>query len=108
MAENNKAIKKTYDASLAKIQAILFSQSASSEEKKIAKQSLNDLTAAMLAHNLKTIEGRTALLSSLITELREVIDSVQTGSPIAAVAGDLTGLLGQAKKLFKDEKKALI
>ncbi len=99
-------IQQTYNASLKKIQEILFSQSASRKEKNVAEQALKDLTTAMLMHNLKTIEGRTALLSSLIVELREVIDNIQPKSPVADVAKKLTQVVNKAKKLFKTEKES--
>ena len=108
MTGKSKEIKKAYDDTLAKLQLVLFSPDSSKAEIKVAKQSLNDLTAAMLAQNLKTIEGRTALLSALIVELQEVTASIKVNSKIAAVAGDLTGLLNQAKEIFKEEKKDLV
>lgn len=108
MTGKSKEIKKTYDDALAKLQAVLFAQDASKAEKKAAKQSLNDLTAAMLAQNLKTVEGRTALLSALIVELQEITASIEVDSKIVGIAKDLTGLLDQAKEIFKEEKKKLV
>ncbi len=102
---NIQQIKSTYDDSLMKIQEVLYSQEATTEQKDIAKQSLKDLTTTLLLHNLNTIEGRTAILSSLIVELQEVIDSVQVENPLTGVMEQLTGVITKAKGLFKDEKK---
>ncbi len=108
MPENPEAIKKTYDAALGKLQAILFSLVSTSAERKAARTALNDLTATMLAQNLKTVEGRTALLSALIVELRLVTDGIKPTSKIADIATDITALVGKAHKLFKSEKKGLL
>lgn len=104
---SKNSIQKTYKASCKNIQKILFSQVASKKEKKLAVRALNDLTTARIAHNIKTIEGRTALLSSLIVELQETIDAIHTKSQVANVAKKLTQVVNQAKKLFKAEKKSL-
>lgn len=103
-----KAIKKSYDEALAALQGILFAQTASKAEKTTAKAALSDLTATMLAQNLRTVEGRTALLSALIVELQQTIDSIKVDSKIAAVADKLTGLVAKAKDLFKKEKEDLV
>lgn len=108
MSETAKAIKTSYDLALAELQGILFSQTATKAEKAAAKASLNDLTATMLAQNVKTVEGRTALLSALIVELQETIDSIKVDSKIAAVADKLTGVVAQAKDLFKKENGNLV
>lgn len=108
MSETAKAIKKSYDQALAELQGILLSQTATKAEKAAAKASLNDLTATMLAQNVKTIEGRTALLSALIVELQETIDSIKVDSRIAAVADKLTGVVAKAKDLFKKENGNLV
>jgi hypothetical protein len=62
----------------------------------------------LVAHTLETIEGRTALLSSLIVELNSVIDSVETNSQLADVLGRLNGLVTKAGKLFQSQKKELV
>ena len=108
MPDTAADIKKTYDASLRRIQEVLFSQAATAAEKRVARQSLTDLTMAMLLHNLASIEGRLALLSSLIVELREVTDAIKTDGPAAEVAKPLTDLLTKAHKLFKAEKKVAV
>ena len=104
---NTKAIKDTYDDSLLEIQKVLFSQEATPEQKEVAKQSLKDLTTALLLHNLRTIEGRTAILSALIVELQEVINSVQIENPLNTIAADLTIVIKGAKDLFKKEKEQM-
>ena len=105
---NAQAIKATYDDSLLEIQKVLFSQDATPEQKDAARQSLRDLTTTLLLHNLNTIQGRTAILSSLIVELQEVIDAVQTENPLTQAVGDLTTVIGKAKILLKEEKEQVI
>ncbi|WP_419905006.1 hypothetical protein [Kiloniella sp.] len=71
-------------------------------------QSLYDITAAMHAYTLKTIEGRTALLSILINELQEVTKNIQVENPATDILEEITGLIGQARTLFKGEKENLL
>ena len=103
MPGKSTEITAAYNAALAKLQAVLVSQDASKAEKKAATQSLNKLTAAKLAQNLEVVEGRTALLSTLIVELQEITASIEVDSKIAAIATDLTGLLNQAQEIFEEE-----
>lgn len=100
-------VKSTYDEALSKIQAVMFNPNSTDDQRATAKQALDDLTSSMLAHNLKTIEGRTALLSALIVELQEVTNSIQVDSPIAGIATALTGLIDQANTLYRAEKDNL-
>ena len=105
---NAQNIKATYDDSLMKIQKVLYSQDATADQKEIAEQSLRDLTTTLLLHNLKTIEGRTAILSSLIVELQEVIDSVKVENPLTGITNELSAVITHAKDLFKDEKQQVV
>ena len=89
------------------VQKILFSIKATPAQRKVAKKSLSDLTAMLLAHTLATVEERTALLAGLIVELNEVIAKVQTKPPSSTTLTSLAGALTRAQKLFESEKADL-
>ena len=107
-ADPKKSIKQLYDEGMAEVFKIVGSLDASANQRKVAKQTAKDLSSMLAAHTLKSIKGRTALLSGLIVELNQVIDSVETKPPYQDALERLTGLLTKAQKLFKEEKKSLV
>ena len=104
----NEAIRDAYDEGMRAVQKILFSTKSTAIQRKTAKQTLKDLTAMLLANTLKTVEGRTALLSGLIVELNQVIDKVQTKPPFSNAMSGLTTTLTKAHKLLNGTKKGLL
>ncbi len=105
--ESKKAIKDAYDKGMFEVQKVLFSIKSTAAQKKVAKKSLSDLTAMLLAHTLATVEGRTALLAGLIVELTTVIDKVRPKPPSNTTVKDLTAVLTKAQKLYDLEKETL-
>ncbi len=105
--ESKKAIKAAYDKGMFEVQKILFSIKSTAAQKKVAKKSLSDLTAMLLAHTLGTVEGRTALLAGLIVELMAVIKKVTPKPPSKTTLKDLTAVLTKAQKLYDLEKPDL-
>jgi hypothetical protein len=106
--DTRKSIKELYDDGMAEVFSIVGSLDATAAQKRAAKETAKDLSSMLVAHTLETIEGRTALLSSLIVELNSVIDSVETNSQLADVLGRLNGLVTKAGKLFQSQKKELV
>lgn len=108
MTTNQKSIKQVYDEGMAEVFKIIGSFEATREQRETAKQTAKDLSSALVAHTLDSINGRTALLSGLIVELNKVIDSVQTQPPYEGALGNLTIILTKAKELFGNEKQNLV
>ncbi len=108
MPDNRKSIKRIYDDGMAEVFKIVTALKSTPAQVRTAKRTAKDLSGMLLAHTLKTIEGRTAVLSGLIVELNQVIDSVRTKSPYAGAFAKLTGVVTRAQTLFKEEKKELI
>jgi len=108
MAEDGKAIKELYDEGMLEVQRVLFSLDSTAAQRKVAKQSLRDLTTLLLAQTIKTVEGRTALLTGLIVELVQVIEKVQLKPPFQDALDKLNGVLGKAHKTLAEQKKKLI
>ncbi len=108
MTTSKKSIKQVYDEGMAEVFKIIGSFEATREQRETAKQTAKDLSSALIAHTLDSINGRTALLSGLIVELNQVIDTVQTKPPYDGALVNLTTVLTKAKKLFGDEKLNLV
>ena len=106
--DTKKSIKELYDEGMAEVFKIVGSLDATPAQREAAKQTTRDLTSMLVSQTLQSIEGRTALLSSLIVELNEVIDAVQTHPPFVGVIENLTTVLTKAEKLFEAEKKHLV
>lgn len=102
-----KSVKKVYDDGIAEVFRIITSLDATRAQVRVAKQTAKDLTSLLIAHTLESIDGRTALLSSLIVELQSVIASIETNPPYADALSKLTGVVDKARKLFSDEMKHL-
>ena len=101
-------IKAQYDAGIEGVQSVLFSIDSTPQQRKVAKQSLRDLTTLLLAHTIQSIEGRTALLAGLIVELNQVIASIQTKPRLLNFANRLTGIVSRSTTLLAEHKKKLI
>lgn len=109
MADNvGQQIKEQYDAGISGVQDVLFNIDSTAQQRKVAKQTLRDMTTLLLAHTIQTVEGRTALLAGLIVELNQVIASVQTTPPLLNLAKRLTGIVGKSTNLLTEHKKALL
>jgi hypothetical protein len=78
------------------------------EQADVAQQTLDDLTAMMLAHTLDTVQGATALLTGLITELNQVLAMVKTNPPYLDAVKSINAILEAANTRLKAEKKNLL
>ena len=105
---DNRAIKDVYDEGMLEIQRVLGSVNSTGRQRRVARQSLKDLTSMLIAHTLKNVEGRTALLAGLIVELNEVIESIQVKPPYMGAIDKVTKVAKKARKLFTGVKKKLI
>lgn len=108
MTATEKSVKEIYDESILEIQKIFGSIKSTREQRDVAKQTLKDLTAMLLAHTIKKVEDRTALLSGLIVELNQVIESVKVKPPYTGTVDGLTKIADKALGLLSQEKKKLI
>ncbi len=97
-------IVNQYLEGIAAVKAVLSNPEASKDEKKAARQSLNDLTIMLGRFHTGNVEGRSALLLGLIHELREVTDRIQPNSPIAGVLDKITKVAGTATELLAKER----
>jgi len=101
-------IRDTYTAGIRAVTKVLGSTSATSADKDQAEETLTDLTTSMLAHEIETVQGRTALLTALIVELTAVVDRIETRTQLAPIVAELQGIVDTAKALLTEEKKGLI
>lgn len=106
--DSGQQIKAQYDAGIEGVQDVLFNVDSTAPQRKVAKQTLRDMTTLLLAHTIQTVEGRTALLAGLIVELTQVIASIQTTPPLLALAKRLTGIVGKSTTLLTEHKKGLL
>jgi hypothetical protein len=82
--------------------------SGNEAQQKVAMQTLHDLTTMMMAHNAVSAEGRTALLTGLIAELTQVVESVRVSAPYANAIGGLTTIIDGTRKRLEGELETLI
>ena len=110
MSQNprKKAVKSVFDEGMAEVMKVVGSIKSSPEQKKVARQTSKDLTTMLLAHTLSSIEGRTALLSGLIVELNQVMDSIKVEPPYANALTKFGKIAEKATKLFNKEKMDLL
>lgn len=108
MPDAKKSIKEIYDEGMAEVFKIVGSLKATRKQRETAKQTAKDLSSMLVAQTLDSIGGRTALLSGLIVELNQVINSVKVKPPYVDAINNLTGILTKAEELFRDEKKSLV
>jgi len=108
MTATEKSVKEVYDEGILEIQKIFGSIKSTRKQRDVARQTLKDLTAMLLAHTIKKVEDRTALLSGLIVELNQVIESVKVKPPYTCAVDGLTKIADKALRLLSQEKKNLI
>ena len=108
MPDIKKSIKQVYDEGMAEVFMIVGSFDSTPTQRSTAKQTAEDLSSILVTHTLQSIEGRTALLSGLIVELNQVIDTVQSDPPYENALSNLTGVLTKAQQLFVEEKENMI
>jgi prefoldin subunit 5 len=101
-------IRQLYERGIRQVTQVLGSVNSTDEEVETAEQALKDLTASMLAQEIETVQGRTALLSGLIVDLTTVVDSIQGNSPLAEVVKEVGDILDVAKGALTEEKKTLL
>lgn len=103
---STESIQDLYTSGIQEVNRII--SSGNKAQRDIALQTLDDLTAMMLAHTLETVQGRTALLTGLIAELTNVIDSIETKPPYADAMKAVTGIIDGARTRLTHEKKTLL
>jgi hypothetical protein len=101
-----KTIPEIYSAGMSEVGKIVAEGNA--DQRDVAQQTLDDLTAMMLAYTLESVQNRTALLTGLITELGQVIDAVETEPPYANAVKNLTKVIDMARTRFTKEMKTLL
>ena len=106
MAEAATSIRDLYNDGLQEVVKII--QQGDPAQQETALQTLDDLTAMMLAHEIATVQGRTALLTGLIAELTQVIDGIQTHPPYLDALKSVTTIVDAARERLKTEKKNLL
>lgn len=104
MSTDEQDVKQIYDEGILEVQKILGSLDSTPEDREIAKESLSNLTALLLAQTIKTIEGRTALLKGLISELNQVIENIAEESPISNQLDGINTIITNATKILDAEK----
>ncbi len=104
MPTDEEKVKQVYDEGILEIQKILGSLGSSPEEVEAAKESLSNLTALMLAQTIKSVEGRTAILTGLIAELNQVIESIAEESPISDKLDGFNTTIAKATQILEAEK----
>jgi hypothetical protein len=97
---------QVYLSAIARLQIILESPKATPDQKDEAQDALDALTLLHGSYAIQEVQGRTALLSGLIVELQEVIDSINV-NPFGDAAEKLNGILTSAKGLYDKGKEAL-
>ena len=105
MAQNGEEIAELLVLASAALKAIADAQGASAAARKKAKQSYIDVLRLIARHAITTYEGRTAALTGLMVELREVTDGIKVENPIAGQLDQIAGFGERAAALFKKEKK---
>ena len=102
-----KSIKQLYDEGMSEVFRVVGSIESTPEQRRVAKETAEDLTSMLVKHTLGSIDGRTALLAGLIVELNQVISAVETEPPYLEALENFTTIVGKAQKLFYQEKKTL-
>lgn len=100
------SIQDLYTSGIQEVNKIIAN--GDSGQRDVAMQTLDDLTAMMLAHTLETVQGRTALLTGLIAELTQVIDSIKTKPPYVRAMDAVAGIIDGARTRLTQEKKNLL
>jgi hypothetical protein len=106
MPSNAESIRDLYNTGLSKVNEVV--RTGAESEVDVALQTLDDLTAMMLAFEISSVRGRTALLSGLIVELTQVVEGIKEDSPASGALTDLAALIDKARERLVEEKKALL
>ena len=106
MADKGEDIAALMVEASAALKSIADTRNASEGAKKAAKQSYKDVLRLIARQAILDYEGRTAALTGLIAELKEVTDNIEVENPIAKQMDDIAGIAEKASKLFKKEKKS--
>ncbi len=106
MTQNATNIRDIYNQGIQEVTKII--QQGDEQQQEAALQTLDDLTAMMLAHEIGTVQGRTALLTGLITELTQITESIEDHPPYQNALESVTAIVDQARATLSIEKKDLL
>lgn len=106
MATNANAIRDLYNEGIMEVTKIV--QQGDEAQQEVALKTLDDLTAMMLAHTIETVQGRTALLTGLISELTQITDSIKVNPPYAEALDSVTAIIDKVRVGLAKEKKTLL
>lgn len=101
MSNATKA-QNVYDESVAEVNRILGSFTATDQQKEVAQNTLNTLATEKGATIIEEIESRTALLNSLVSELNTVIAAISV-NPIGNAVDTFSKLVEQAKEIIDED-----
>lgn len=101
MSNSDKA-EKVYEESVAELQTILGSFTATQAQKQIAQSALDALATSYGATIISEVNSRTALLNTLVGELNTVIASVQV-NPIGGALDKFNNLVATAKTIIDSD-----
>ena len=101
MSNSNKA-QQVYQESVAELQKILGSFTATDEQKESAQNALNALATSYGATIIAKVDSRTALLNKLVSELNTVIAAARV-NPIGGALDTFNNLVQTAKEIMDDD-----
>ncbi len=101
MSNSTKA-QNVYDESVAELNRILGSFTATDQQKEVAQNALNTLATREGATIIESVESRTALLNSLVSELNTVIAAVRV-NPIGNAVDTLDHFVRKAEAIIEDD-----
>jgi len=99
-------VQGAYQNAIDELQSVAASLDATSAQKRAASKALDDLLLAHGTFVLQQIEGRTAMLTALISELEGVIKKIET-NPFGDALDSINGLIDRARTLYEQAKKDL-
>ena len=106
MPDNGEKIAELMVRASSALHAISEMQDASEVEKQQAKQAYKDVLRLIAKHSITSYEGRTAALTGLVVELREITSQIAVNSPIKTHIMQISAIADQATVFFKQEKSA--
>lgn len=106
MATNANSIRDLYNEGIMEVTKIV--QQGDEAQQEEALKTLDDLTAMMLAHTIETVQGRTALLTGLISELTQITDSIKVRPPYVGALDSVTTIIDKVRVSLAKEKKTLL
>lgn len=106
MATNANAIRDLYNEGIREVTKIV--QQGDEAQQAEALKTLDDLTAMMLAHTIETVQGRTALLTGLISELTQITDAIEVDPPYAGALDTVAAIVDKVRVRLAQEKKTLL